>query len=212
MMIEFAASAFTLLLVVIDPIGLAPLFMALTADETESARKKTAIKGVFIAGIILVVFTLAGDALLGYLNISTASFSIAGGVLLFLLAIDMIFVRQSGLRSTTIREKEEAIHKADISVFPLAIPMIAGPGALTTLLLLAGTPVLRLETVIILMVLLFTLLLTLFMLLLASKISGLLGETGTNVITRVLGIILTALAIQYIINGLIASFPVLSGS
>ena len=212
MMIEFASSAFVLLLVVIDPIGLAALFLVLTASETEADRKKTAIKGVFVAGIILVVFTLAGDALLRYLNISTASFSIAGGILLFLLAIDMILVRQSGLRSTTIREQEEAIHKTDISVFPLAIPMIAGPGALTTLLLLAGRQVLRPETAVILMILLIVLLLTLCMLLLASRISRLLGETGTNVITRILGIILTALAVQYIINGLLVSFPVLKGS
>ncbi|MBI4006275.1 MAG: MarC family protein [Gammaproteobacteria bacterium] len=211
-MIDLATSAFILLLVVIDPIGLAPLFLALTLGDTEPDRKNTAIKGVFIAGIILIVFTLAGDALLRYLNISTASFSIAGGLLLLLLAMDMILVRQSGLRSTTIREQEEAIHKADISVFPLAIPMIAGPGALTTLLLLTGTPVFRLETAVILAILLIILLLTLFMLLLASKISGFLGETGINVITRILGIILTALAIQYIINGLLVSFPVLTGS
>ena len=209
-MLELASSAFVLLFVVIDPIGLTPMFSALTSSESEVYRRKTAVKGVGIAGIIMVFFTLAGNALLHYLNIKTAAFSIAGGLLLFLLAIDMVLARQSGLRSTTLREQAEARTKTDISVFPLAIPMIAGPGSLTTILLLRNTPVFSLETFIILLVLGIILVLALSMLLLAVRITGLLGETGANVITRVLGIILCALAVQYVLNGLIASFPALS--
>jgi membrane protein, MarC family len=211
-MYELASSAFVLLLVVIDPVGLAPMFSALTRGESEAYRVKTAIKGVSLAAVILVLFTLMGAWLLDYLNINTASFSIAGGILLFLLAMDMVLVRQSGLRLTTLREHEEALHKNDISVFPLAIPMIAGPGALTTILLLRKAPVFSLQTLVILCVLILVLALALIMLLLAAKITRLLGETGTNVITRVLGIILTALAVQYIINGLFASFPALIGN
>ena len=211
-MIDLATHAFILLFVVIDPVGLAPIFAALTSGESVANCKRMAVKGVIIAGIILVFFTLAGALLLHYLNINTASFSIAGGILLFLLAMDMVLVRHSGLRMTTLREHEEALHKTDISVFPLAIPIIAGPGALTTILLLQDAPVLSLETLVILGVLAVILAMTLFMLLLAAKISGLLGETGTNVITRVLGVILTALAVQYILNGLLVTFPTLAGN
>ena len=210
-MIDLAAHALILLFVVIDPFGLAPMFAALTGSESEAYRIRTAIKGVMIAGAILVFFTFAGASLLHYLHINTASFSIAGGILLFLLAMDMVLVRHSGLRLTTLREHEEALHKTDISVFPLAIPMIAGPGALTTILLLRDGPVFSLETLVILCVLVLVLALALIMLLLSAKITGLLGETGTNVITRVLGVILTALAVQYILNGLLVTFPALSG-
>ena len=211
-MLDLATHAFILLFVVIDPFGLAPIFSALTGGESEAYRFRTAIKGVMIAGGILLLFTLTGAYLLHYLNINTASFSIAGGILLFLLAMDMVLVRHTGLRMTTLREHEEALHKTDISVFPLAIPMIAGPGALTTILLLRDAPVFSMETLVILCVLIVVLALALIMLLLAARITGLLGETGTNVITRVLGVILTALAVQYILNGLIVTFPTLSGS
>jgi len=210
-MIDLAIHAFILLFVVIDPVGLAPIFAALTSGESEANCKRMAVRGVIIAGIILVLFTLAGALLLRYLNINTASFSIAGGILLFLLAMDMVLVRHSGLRMTTLREHEEALHKNDISVFPLAIPIIAGPGALTTILLLRDAPVISLETLVIIGVLAVILALSLFMLLLAAKISRMLGETGTNVITRVLGVILTALAVQYILNGLLVTFPMLAG-
>lgn len=209
-MTEFVANAFIMLFVVLDPIGLAPTFSALTRNESEIVRRKTALKGVLIAAIILVTFLLAGEALLRYLSINTASFSIAGGLLLLLLAIDMVLVRQSGIRSATTSEQAEARHKTDISVFPLAIPMIAGPGSLTTILLLREGPVLSLNTAVILSVIFVVLLFTLIMLLLASKITSLLGETGTNVITRVFGIILTALAVQYILNGILATFPSLN--
>jgi len=211
-MAELAINAFILLFVVIDPISIAPLFSAFTSGESEDYRRKTAVKGVTVAGIILVFFILAGDALLEYLNIDTASFSIAGGILLFLLAIDMVFVHQSGLRSATMREQVEARHRTDISVFPLAIPMIAGPGSMTTLLLLTGTPVFRLETLIIIAALVIVLLMTLTMLLLASAVTTFLGETGANVVTRVLGVILAALATQFIIDGLVTSFSSLAGS
>lgn len=210
-MIDLATHAFILLFVVIDPISLAPMFAALTRGESEAYRSRTAIRGVVIAGVILIVFTLSGAYLLRYLNINTASFSIAGGILLFLLAMDMVLVRHTGLRLTTLREQEEALHKTDISVFPLGIPMIAGPGALTTILLLRDAPVLSLHTLILVCVLIVVLALALIMLLLAAKITGLLGETGANVITRVLGVLLTALAVQFILNGLSATFPALAG-
>jgi multiple antibiotic resistance protein len=211
-MIELAYTAFVILFVVIDPVGIAPMFAGLTAGESEAERRKTALKGVCIAGLVLLLFTLTGHAVLSYLNVQTASISIAGGILLFLLAIDMVLVRDSGLRSTTFREQAEAKTRTDISVFPLAIPMIAGPGSLTTILLLQDKGVYTVETVIILTVLFAVLVLTYLMLLLAVRITSALGETGANVITRLFGIILAALATQFILNGLIQTFPGLAGS
>lgn len=211
-MMEFAVNAFVILFVVIDPVGIAPMFCALTSKDSEAERMRTALKGVSIAGAVLVLFTLTGDRLLGYLTIDTASFGIAGGLLLFLLAIDMVLVRDSGLRSTTIREQAEAQTRTDISVFPLAVPMIAGPGSLTTILLLQDKGVVSVETVMILAVLAIILLLTFLMLALAARITRLLGETGANVITRVFGIILAALAMQFIVDGVLTNFPGLAGS
>lgn len=198
-------NAFLLLFVTIDPIGLAPLFAALSVGTERSQQRSMAVKGVALAALILFLFTLGGDTLLGALGIGLAAFRIAGGMLLFLLAIDMVFARQSGLRSTTSREQREAEHKNDISVFPLAFPLIAGPGSLTTVLLLTtGQRSDPLRLVAVLGMLAGILLLTLTALLWASRILALLGETGANVVSRLLGLLLSALAVQFVLDGVTA--------
>lgn len=161
-----------------------------------------AITATLLAGTILLAFFIFGDALLGLLGITLPAFRIAGGVLLFLLAIDMVVVRQSGLRSTTSREQLEAEQKADVSVFPLAFPLIAGPGAITTVLLMSAqtrgvTASLGLMVIIVLVMVL-----TLVSLLFAAALSHRLGETGANVISRLMGLLLAALAMQFILDGL----------
>jgi len=197
-----------IMLVVVDPIGLTPIFAALTHGESAAERRKMAVRGTLIAAVILVVFVLAGDRLLRLLGIGMPAFQIAGGVLLFLLAVDMVFARHSGLRSTTEREQKEAETRKDISVFPLAIPLIAGPGALTTVLLMVGEqgddPAVLAA---VLGVLLVVLTITLVALLLSGRIMAFLGETGANVISRVLGVVLAALAVQYALDGWMASLP-----
>jgi multiple antibiotic resistance protein len=199
---DLFVNSLIVLLVVVDPVGLAPMFAALTYGETPATQRRVAIRGTLIAGAILVTFALAGDALLGALGIGMPAFQIAGGILLFLLAVDMVFARHSGLRSTTEREQREAQVRKDISVFPLAIPLIAGPGALTTVLLMVGDqgddPVV-IGTV--LAVLAVVLSLTLASLLFSAHLMRILGETGANVVTRVLGVILAALAVQFVLNG-----------
>lgn len=198
-------NTFVVLFIVIDPIGLAPMFVALTQGMSAERRRKMAMTGTSLATAILLAFLFIGDGLLSILGIGIPAFRIAGGALLFLLAIDMVFARHSGLRSTTTREQEEAEHKQDVSVFPLAFPLIAGPGALTTVLLMTSS---RQEPIVfagILAVLLFVLGLTLLSFLFATRIIQLLGETGSNVISRVLGLILAALAVQYVLDGLKAS-------
>lgn len=209
-MFEFALSAFILVLVVIEPFALAPLFSALTALETPEQRRRTAIKSILIAGGLLAIFTLFGSAVLGVLGIGMPAFRIAGGMLLFLIAVDMLFVRNSGLRTTTVQEQREAAHRADISVFPLAIPLISGPGALTTVMLLSDQGG-EYGTWIVLGVTVAVLVITLIMFFSAGRIQKVLGETGTNVITRLMGIVLAALAMQFVIDGLQASFPRLVG-
>ncbi|MBA2410821.1 MAG: NAAT family transporter [Gammaproteobacteria bacterium] len=203
---EFLFSTFIVLLIVIDPLGNAPIFMALTPNVTAAYRRQMAIRGVALATAILLVFLLIGNTLPKTLGIGISAFRIAGGILLFLLAIDKVFARQSGLRSTTVREQQEAELKQDVSVFPLAFPLIAGPGALTTVLLMTSP---RPETRIfigMLVALLLVLGLALLSLLFAHRLMRLLGETGANVITRLLGLMLAALATQYVLDGVRAAF------
>jgi multiple antibiotic resistance protein len=198
--------AFVALFVVLDPIGLAPMFTAVTRGIAADIQRRIAVKGTALAAIILLVFFFSGDGLLRILGVSLAAFRIAGGALLFLLAIDMVFARQSGLRSTTEREQQEAEHRHDISVFPLAFPLIAGPGALTTVILMAAAPREPLVFFGMLSILIAVLALTLVSLLTAARLMRFLGETGTNVISRVFGVILAALAVQYVMDGIKAGF------
>ena len=201
-MFELFVDSLIILLVVVDPLGIAPLFMALTQGETPAARRRIALRGTLIAGGILVTFALAGDTLLRALGIGMPAFQIAGGLLLFLLAVEMVFARHSGVRSTTEREQREAQTKKDISVFPLAIPLISGPGALTSVLLMVGErgdDAVVIGTV--LAVIVTVLLVTLASLLAATRIMAFMGETGANVVGRVLGVVLAALAVQFVLNG-----------
>ncbi len=201
-MSEHLVNAFILLFVVIDPIGVASLFCAITRGYSRRAGRAAAVRGVAVAFLIVLAFALGGSALLRYLGVSMPAFTVAGGILLFLLAVDMVLVRQSGLRTATASEQEEAGHRADISVFPLAIPMIAGPGTLTTVLLLTGDRGWSRQTLEVIVPVVFVLAITLAMLLAARLIQRILGETGVNVIVRLFGILLAALAVQYVSNGI----------
>jgi multiple antibiotic resistance protein len=206
---ELLLSTFVVLFVVIDPIGLAAVFVGLTRTHTPDQQRNTAWRGTMLAAAILLAFFFTGDGLLRLLDIGLPAFRIAGGLLLFLLAVDMIFARHSGLRSTTEREQAEAAQKLDVSVFPLAFPLIAGPGALTTVLLMANEWTTTFQFVGMLVVLLLVLGMALISLLGAPLIMRMLGETGTNVIGRLLGLVLAALAVQFVLDGIKASFPAL---
>jgi multiple antibiotic resistance protein len=201
-MLEFAATVFVTFLVIIDPIGLLPLFVALTHRRRKEQRRRIATRSIAVAAITLVVVALVGHTVLRFLGIGLPAFRIAGGLLLFLLSIDMVFVRHSGIRSTTAAETEEAEDSADVAIFPLAIPLIAGPGAMTSIILLMGRAdgdLILQALVIALMLLVLGLCLAAF--LLAIPLMERLGVTGINVIGRVFGIVLAALAVQYVIDG-----------
>lgn len=210
-MIDLALTAFVNFFVIIDPVGVVPFFVALTAGLDAAARRAVAIKSVAIAAVILLFFTIIGQPLLHYLGVSIPAFRIAGGILLLLLAVDMVLVKESGIRVTTRKEEEEASHRgSDVAVFPLAVPLIAGPGAVASVILLQSQNVgdLAAQTVIA-GVMVGMLILVAVAFFAAGPIMRLLGVTGVNVMTRVLGIILAALAVSNVIEGLRASFPVL---
>jgi multiple antibiotic resistance protein len=204
--LELIFNSFVTLFVVIDPLGLAPVFAALTRGYPEKRKREAAIRGTVLGAVILFLFALAGDVLLNALGIGLAAFRISGGILLFLLALDMVFGRPSGVRSRTVREQEEDSHDQDVSVFPLAIPLLAGPGAITTVLLYTGGRNVA-ELAVFAGVLLVVLLLTLASLLLASRVMRIFGETGANVFSRVLGVLLAALAVQFVLDGIGQSLP-----
>ncbi len=190
------------LLIVVDPLGVSAMFAALTHGAGRPYQRRMAIRGTALAGAILVAFFLVGEWLLEALGVGLPAFRVAGGILLFLLAIDMVMARQTGLRSTTDAETDVALHKQDVSVFPLAFPLLAGPGAMTTTLLMTPDATSPMMTAGLLAVLALVMGVTLLCLLQAPLIARLLGETGVNVINRLLGLILAALAVQYVMDGL----------
>jgi multiple antibiotic resistance protein len=205
-MIETAVLALTTFFATIGSLDVAAMFAVLTANYTAKQKRSVAIRGTLIATVILVTFALIGDFLLSSLGISLAALRIAGGILLLLIGIDMVFARTSGGTSTTSEEEEEAFSKTDISVFPLATPLIAGPGAMGAVILLIADQQGDLTgQAIIIASLLAILLLTFICLLLALKLQKLFGITGMHVIARVMGVLLSALAVQFILDGITQS-------
>jgi multiple antibiotic resistance protein len=202
---------FVVFFVVVDPISLIPLFAGLTQGASARYKKKMAGKSTLIAVGISVLFALVGAKFLEIMGISLSSFRIAGGTLLFLIALDMVFARPSGTRSTTT-EREEAKKREDISVFPLAFPFMAGPGALATILLAAGevgTKPLLFSGFLGVVALVFV---VCWILMLATpRLMKVLGVTGANVVSRLSGVVLAALAVQFIVDGLRGSFPMMGG-
>jgi len=192
-------TAFVTLFVIIDPVGLTPLFAALTQGDPASHRRAVGLRACLIALFILSLFTVFGEAVLGFVGISMPAFRIAGGILLFLTALDMLFERRTRRRADKADEEEE---RDDPSVFPLAIPLIAGPGAIATVILLAGrNPGLpgMISTIAVaagVLVLVYGLFLT------AGLLERLLGRIGINVVTRLLGMLLAALSVQFVLDGL----------
>lgn len=205
-MLGTAIVAFTTFFATIGPIDVAVMFAAMTPQTTAEFRRSMAIRGTLVASLILLVFALIGDLLLHSLGISLAALQVAGGILLLLIGIDMVFARTSGGTSTTSEETSEAVGKHDISIFPLATPLIAGPGTMgATILLMANVKGHLLAELVIFVALLIVLLMTLTLLLIATKVQKLFGVTGMHVVSRVFGVLLTALAVQFMIDGLLKS-------
>jgi multiple antibiotic resistance protein len=205
-MIELFVSAFITLFVVIDPPGCAPIYASMTTDANARQRRSMAIRAVIVAGGILLVFALFGEALLSALHIELNSFRIAGGIMLFLIALDMVFEKRTERREQRAQDVIDDPEIEDVSIFPMAMPMIAGPGSIASVMLLVSQNSGLDRALTILGALLAVLLLTLAALLTAGPLMKLLGSKAEAVITRLLGVLLAALAAQFVIDGLRASF------
>ena len=206
-MIELFGSALATFLVIIDPPGCAPIFASLTRGASAAQRRAMAIRSSIIAWGILMFFALLGRPMLHALGISLASFRIAGGIMLFFIALDMVFERRTERREKRAEEIQRTPEVEDISVFPMAIPMIAGPGSIASAMLWVSRAEGSAQTLIVLAAITVVMLLTAITLLAAGPLMRLIGEKIEAMITRILGVILAALATQFIVDGLKQSFP-----
>jgi multiple antibiotic resistance protein len=209
--IELFTSAFITLAVIIDPPGCAPIFAGLTKGTGHAHRRNMAIRSAVVAWCILVFFALLGEPLLRTLGISLSAFRLAGGIMLFMIALDMVFERRTERREERARDIEGTPEADDISVFPMAIPMIAGPGSIASIMLLSARAEGTIEQAIVLGAMTAVILLTLLALLLAGPLMRLIGAKIEAMITRILGVILAALAVQFVLDGLERSLPGLAG-
>jgi multiple antibiotic resistance protein len=198
---SFSLKTFLDLFIVIDPIGLAPIFITLAGNRPVQEQFGIARQAILVSGGILLAFAFGGNWLLASLGIDIEAFQVATGILLFKIAVDMVFAQRE---RETEEEEQEAQAREDISVFPLAIPLIAGPGTLASILILQNeSEVYVWGGLVVVAIALIVLLITYLLLYFSIQLASFLGKTGINVITRVLGLILSALAVQYIADGAI---------
>lgn len=199
--------AFATFFAAVGPPDVAVVFAALTADKSLEERRRMALKATLVASAILLFFAFLGNSLLSYLGISLNAMRIAGGILLLLIAIDMVFARMSGGSSTTDPEQAEAAEREDVSIFPMATPLIAGPGSIGSAILLVaeaeGEPA---EVLAVVSGLALVMVATFVLMRLSIHVQRVLGTTGAHAIMRVLGILLAALAVQFIIDGAVPHF------
>ena len=205
-MLEMFISAFITCFVVIDPPGCAPIYASLTSGAVPAQRRSMAIRAIVISLFILLVFAMFGEKLLAALGISLDAFRVAGGIMLFLIALEMVFEKRQTRREDRAEKIMETPEVEDVSVFPMALPMIAGPGSIATVMLLMARSNGIEETAIVLGAMAAVLLLTLLSLLAAGPLMRVLGAKIEAVIARLLGVLLAALATQFVVDGLKASF------
>jgi len=210
-MIELFGSALVTFLVIIDPPGCAPIFASLTSGTSAAHRRAMAVRSSFIAWCILLFFALLGEPLLRTLGISLSAFRLAGGIMLFMIALDMVFERRTERREERAKEIEGTPQAEDISVFPMAIPMIAGPGSIASVMLLTSRAEGLAQDLTVLAAMTAVILLTMIALLAAGPLMRFIGAKLEAMITRILGVILAALAAQFVLDGLERSLPGLAG-
>jgi multiple antibiotic resistance protein len=205
-MVELFISAFVTFFVVIDPPGCAPIFASLTGSAPALHRRAMALRSTLVAALILYLFAIFGEAFLGALGISLDAFRVAGGVMLFLIALEMVFEKRTERRTHRAEDVKADPQHEDISIFPMAIPMIAGPGSIASVMLLTSKSVGMAQTLVVLGALALVLLVNLAALLAAGPLMKAVGHRVEAMITRILGVVLAALAAQFIIDGVKASF------
>ncbi|KPB01300.1 MarC family protein [Ahrensia marina] len=199
---DLIVNAVVTLLVTIDPAGLAPLFLAVTGGMDSTQRKQVALRSCLMGFAILVVFVIAGSGILTLFGITLPAFRVAGGLLLFWIAFEMIFEKRQERHEETAQKAITADQVRSVAIFPLAIPLLAGPGAISAGILLSNdfaSPTQRTGLILIIGAIIFV---TYLVFLVAEKVDKLLGETGRSVLTRLLGVILSALAVQFVADGI----------
>ncbi|HET9355448.1 MAG TPA: MarC family protein [Sphingomicrobium sp.] len=211
-MIELFTTAFITLAVIVDPPGCAPIFASLTGGASAAERRRMAIRSCLVAWCILMFFALLGEALLRHLGVSLSAFRLAGGIMLFMIALDMVFERRTERREERAEEIKGTPEAEDVSVFPMAIPMIAGPGSIASVMLLNARADGLQESLVVLAAMTLVIVLTLVALLAAGPLMRFVGAKVEAMITRILGVILAALATQFVLDGLERSLPGLAGA
>lgn len=204
---ETLINALTTLLVTLDPPGLAPVFLALTAGMNRDQRSQVALRGSIIAFGILAVFALFGLAILNLLGISLGAFRIMhGGLLLFWISFEMIFEKRQERKEKTSEIAITKDHLHNLAVFPLALPLIAGPGAISATVLLVGSMKTTVEMVVLILILAFAMALVYAALIVSERMDRFLGNTGRAILTRLLGVLLAALSVQFVVDGIKSAF------
>lgn len=192
---------FTSVLFIVDPLAAVPTFLAMTARDTPEVRRLMARRGAWTCFITLTTFALGGGLIFRLFGITIGAFKIAGGVLIGLTALDMVQARRSQQKETAV-EKAEGIEKEDVGIMPLGVPMLAGPGAISTVMVLAGAPKSTVTTAAVYGAIALTALLSYVTLAAATRLERRLGQTGMRILTRLMGLVLCAIAVQFIIDGI----------
>lgn len=208
-MIDFGSylHIFITIFSILNPIGIIPIFIAITADESPAQKRVTIKKTVIAVALILLISAYVGNHLLVFFGIDINSFRIAGGILLLLIAINMLQAKTPSTKSNET-EQREAIKKEDISVVPLAIPLIAGPGSISTVILFSSTMPQMVDQAALGIIIIFATLLILPLLLLSKPIEKYLGRSGLNIATRIMGLILASLAVQFMLEGILGFYKI----
>ena len=199
--VSFALSTFITLFIIVDPVVNVPVFMTILADFNKKRRREMVKKAVIVAAFVLIIFTFLGNTIFRYLSIEMYSFRIAGGILLFIISIEMLFGRRPGTKGSE-KEEKEAIYKEDVIVTPLAVPLLTGPGAMTTGIVLFHSATTTTEQVYLLINIILVYLISYFILSRSEKVFEFLGHTGTMVVVRVMGLLLAAISVQFVITGI----------
>jgi multiple antibiotic resistance protein len=209
--LAFAALALSSLLAIVNPLSAATIFLALTGGHDSASRRAAVGKGLLTAAAVMGLFAVAGGGILAFFGITTHAFKIAGGILFFAIGWDMLQARRSRVKATAEEELEGATRE-EIGIIPLGLPTIAGPGAITTVIVLMAQAQTALQVAAVYGAILFVLLLTGVVLLLAPLLLRTFGQTGLNVMTRIMGLLVMVIGVQFVLDGLLAVYPVLAAS
>jgi multiple antibiotic resistance protein len=203
--LEFAAISLSLIFFIVDPLGNIPVFLAMTQGKSPDEKRKTAFRASLVTFLILLVFAFVGEWILKLLRVTISSFQIAGGILIFIIALSMLQAQRSRAKSTP-QEEHEKLEGEDVAIFPLAIPMLGGPAAITTVMVLINLSTSALQRGLVILAIFLTSLFCYLILAASVQLMRGLGQTGINILTRLMGLLLAVISVQFVIDGIKAAF------